>query len=194
MVKRYRGNNVAPFARQSGRHRQRQSTKRQNWFSGIDNIWVIAPLTSLLSAAVFWSVWNWTSPGVTPNGISTLVASTSDSESGTFGFCHEGGGYNCVVDGDTIYYQGVKIRVADIDTPETHEPRCSEEAQRGSQATQRLHYLINAGPFSLASIDRDEDAYGRKLRIINRGGYSLGGILVDEGLARWYAGGRRSWC
>jgi micrococcal nuclease len=38
-----------------------------------------------------------------------------------FGFCHTGGGTNCVVDGDTIWLQGQNIRVADIDAPETHE-------------------------------------------------------------------------
>lgn len=122
------------------------------------------------------------------------VAGAADTESATFGMCHAGGGHNCVVDGDTIYYQGTKIRIADIDTPETHEPKCADEARRGAQATQRMHELVNAGPFSLQAIDRDEDGYGRKLRIIERGGESLGGVLVSEGLARWYAGGRRSWC
>ena len=31
---------------------------------------------------------------------------------------------------------------------------------------------------------RDEDKYGRKLRIVTRGGESLGGVLVDEGSGR----------
>jgi endonuclease YncB( thermonuclease family) len=53
---------------------------------------------------------------------------------------------------------------------------------------------VNAGPFTLQSIDRDEDRYGRKLRILTRGGESLGELLVDEGLARYFEGGRRSWC
>jgi endonuclease YncB( thermonuclease family) len=46
----------------------------------------------------------------------------------------------------------------------------------------------------LQSINRDEDRYGRKLRILTRGGQSLGELLVEEGLARYYEGGRRSWC
>jgi endonuclease YncB( thermonuclease family) len=54
--------------------------------------------------------------------------------------------------------------------------------------------LVNAGPFTLQSINRDEDRYGRKLRILTRGGKSLGDILVEVGLARFYKGGRRSWC
>lgn len=128
----------------------------------------------------------------TPKSVPAVA--TGDREIASFGFCHEGGGTNCVVDGDTIYYHGTKIRIADIDTPETHEPRCPEEAALGATATQRLHALINAGPFTLQPIDRDEDGYGRKLRILTRGGESLGSVLVDEGLARWYEGGRQPWC
>lgn len=62
-------------------------------------------------------------------------------------------------------------------------------------ATRRLQQLVSAGPFTLAGNPngRDEDRYGRKLRIVTRGGESLGGVLVDEGLARWYAGRRQGW-
>ena len=166
----------------------RRSPARRN-----DSVWSFLPVVAALSAAVFAGVWSFAPEGgIAP--ATALAASASDVESAAFDFCHEGGGTNCVVDGDTLYYQGIKIRIADIDTPETHEPRCREEGLRGAQATQRLHALVNAGPFSLESIDRDEDPYGRKLRIVTRGGQSLGGVLVDEGLARWYEGGRRPWC
>ena len=126
--------------------------------------------------------------------IGSGAAPTGDREIASFGFCHEGGGTSCVVDGDTIYYHGTKIRIADIDAPETHEPRCGEEAVLGAKATQRLHALVNSGTFTLQQIDRDEDSYGRKLRILTRGGESLGETLVDEGLARWYESGRQPWC
>lgn len=141
----------------------------------------------------FWIVWKAMSPDVAFFA-SAYAASTTDIESASFSFCHTGGGTNCVVDGDTIHYRGVKIRIADIDTPETHPPRCPSEAALGAAATRRMQELINAGPFTLQSIGRDEDRYGRKLRIITRGGESLGSVLVEEGLARYYAGGRRSWC
>ena len=49
--------------------------------------------------------------------------------------CFTGGGYNCVVDGDTIWLHGEKIRIADIDAPETHDPRCSSEKELGDRAT-----------------------------------------------------------
>jgi endonuclease YncB( thermonuclease family) len=112
----------------------------------------------------------------------------------SFGYCHTGGGTNCVVDGDTIWLGGEKIRVADIDAPETHPARCAEEQALGDRATQRLRQLLNNGAVSLATIDRDRDRYGRKLRIVLVDGRSVGDRLVDEGLARWYAGGRRPWC
>jgi endonuclease YncB( thermonuclease family) len=117
---------------------------------------------------------------------------SADTLRGRFSMCHSGGGTNCVVDGDTFWFQGQKIRIADIDTPETHPARCAEEARLGAAATDRLQGLLNAGAFSLEG--GDTDRYGRALRTVTRDGESLGGVLVDEGLARWYAGGRQPWC
>lgn len=117
-----------------------------------------------------------------------------DTLSARFGFCHTGGGTNCVVDGDTFWFQGERVRVMDIDAPETHPPRCAEEAALGTRATQRLQALMNAGPFSLESGDRDVDRYGRMLRVVTRGGQSIGEMLVAEGLAREWDGARRPWC
>lgn len=111
-----------------------------------------------------------------------------------FGYCLNGGGTNCVVDGDTFYYGRDKVRIANIDAPETHPPRCAEEAELGQAATHRLRDLLNSGGISLASTGRDEDAYGRKLRIVAVGGTDVGAALAAEGLARHYGSGRRSWC
>ena len=112
----------------------------------------------------------------------------------TFSLCHSGAGYDCVVDGDTIWLQGHKIRMADIDAPETHGPGCGEEQALGERATLRLQQLLNSGTISLGSYERDEDRYGRKLRLVLVDGANAGDILVSEGLARPYAGGRRPWC
>jgi endonuclease YncB( thermonuclease family) len=98
------------------------------------------------------------------------------------------------VDGDTIWLEGTKIRIADIDAPETHDYRCSSEKELGDRATVGLHELLESGPISLRSIDRDEDVYGRKLRIVLVNGESVGDALVSEGLARYYGNGRRPWC
>lgn len=114
--------------------------------------------------------------------------------SARFGFCHAGGGTNCVVDGDTFWFQGTKYRIADIDTPETHGPRCMAEGALGARATTRLQALMNDGPFSLEPADRDTDRYGRALRVVTRAGESIGGMLIAEGLAREWDGARHPWC
>jgi micrococcal nuclease len=101
----------------------------------------------------------------------------------------------CVVDGDTFWLDGVKIRIADIDTPEIGQPQCDREYQLGMKATYRLVELLNARPFELRMIgERDEDRFGRKLRVVIRGGRSLGDQLVSEGLARTWSGRREPWC
>jgi endonuclease YncB( thermonuclease family) len=100
----------------------------------------------------------------------------------------------CVVDGDTFWLEGVKIRIADINTPEVSNPQCDEEAALGARATDRLVELLNAGGFSLQAVDREEDAYGRTLRVVTRGAASIGDTLVAEGLAETWTGRRRNWC
>ena len=112
-----------------------------------------------------------------------------------FTACGSGSRYTCVVDGDTFWLDGVKIRVADIDTPEVSQPQCDFELQLGRQATARLTELLNSGPFELKTFDgRDEDQYGRKLRVVVREGRSLGDQLVSEGFARTWTGRREPWC
>lgn len=116
------------------------------------------------------------------------------SDGAQFTICHVGGGTNCVVDGDTAWIDGEKVRIADIDAPETHPPRCASEAELGDRATRRLAELMTAGPFELRQADREVDRYGRRLRVLVRGGRSLGDQLVAEGLARSWEGRRRPWC
>ncbi|HWW59488.1 MAG TPA: thermonuclease family protein [Sphingopyxis sp.] len=123
-----------------------------------------------------------------------VAAPSRDMLTAEFGFCHSGGGRNCVVDGDTFRFEGDRYRIADIDTPETHPARCAEEASLGRAATGRLRGWLNDGPFSLESIDRDSDQYDRKLRIVTRNGESVGDTLVEDGLARRWDGRRRPWC
>lgn len=101
----------------------------------------------------------------------------------------------CVIDGDTFWLDGEKIRIADIDTPEISEPGCASEYARGIEARDRLVVLLNEGSFDLVPIgNRDEDPYGRKLKVVMRAGASLGDQLVREGLARPWTGSRLPWC
>lgn len=124
----------------------------------------------------------------------SLPAFAQDSESAAFAPCTTAARVTCVVDGDTIWYRGNKIRLADINTPEISQPACAAEAQRGRAARDRLVALLNEGPFTLEAQGRDTDRYGRLLRVIRRDGASLGAILVDEGLAEDWQGRRGDWC
>jgi len=127
-------------------------------------------------------------------GPPVLAATEVSAHIPYFGYCPYGGGTNCVVDGDTFYFGQAKVRIAGIDAPETHPPRCAAEARLGDAATHRLRDLLNSGEITLSSIDRDEDVYGRKLRNVAVGGADVGAALIGAGLARDYAGRRRSWC
>ena len=112
----------------------------------------------------------------------------------TFALCAEGPRITCVVDGDTFWLNGEKVRIADINAPETHSAGCPAEQQLGDRATWRLIALLNAGPFTLEIEGRATDRYGRALRVVKRGGRSLGSQLVREGLAEPWRGRRSNWC
>ncbi|WP_370180257.1 thermonuclease family protein [Alteriqipengyuania sp.] len=102
----------------------------------------------------------------------------------------------CVVDGDTIWLEGTKIRIADIDAPEISRPACEAERIAGERATARLTRWLNEGAFEvLPNPDgRDADRYGRKLRVLSRDGSSAVDALVAEGVAGKWGGARVRWC
>lgn len=110
------------------------------------------------------------------------IAPHTDVQTATFSYCGAGRRITCIVDGDTIWLSGEKIRISDIDAPELSPPRCEAERVKGEKAKRRLQELLNAGPFSLAAGFRDEDRYGRKLRTVTRQGQSIGETLIEEAL------------
>lgn len=137
-------------------------------------------------------------PAPSNKGISDVVALSVVSKPAVlkhFSICGHGRRTNCVVDGDTFYFGGEKIRISDINTPEISKPGCARESRLGMRAQKRLHQLLNAGPVQLQRLsDRDRDQYGRKLRAVYRNGRSLGEVLVAEGLAHRWKGYKESWC
>ena len=118
----------------------------------------------------------------------------ADLEAAQFAPCGSGPRVTCVVDGDTFWYRGAKVRLTDINTPETSRAGCPREAELGEAATLRLVALLNEGAFTLEAGRRDRDRYGRLLRTATRGGESLGAALVREGLAEEWKGRRGNWC
>ena len=114
---------------------------------------------------------------------SVASAQPASSASEAFSICGSGQRITCVVDGDTFWFRGKKIRIADIYTPELNPPRCERERERGLAAKQRLLDILNSGPLSFKTTARGEDRFGRKLRIVYREQRSVGDILAAEGLA-----------
>ena len=111
----------------------------------------------------------------------------------TFGRCQTGLERTCVVDGDTIWLDGVKVRMLDIDAPETRDYKCVSEKALGDRATtprrspELRHGVAGAfrtgrGPLRPQAA---RCAGGRPLRW---------SVLVTEGLARPWSGKRRPWC
>jgi micrococcal nuclease len=98
-----------------------------------------------------------------------------------------------VIDGDTFGIGEHRIRIANIDAPETHPPRCLDEARLGLAATQRLNELLASGTVTMSGAGHDR--YGRELRYVQVDGQDVGEAMIAAGLARSYAGGKRQgWC
>ena len=115
--------------------------------------------------------------------------------------CGPGRAHACVIDGDTFKLGQRRVRIIGIDAPETHPPRCAEEARLGEQATARLQALLNQGPFEMvAPLYGRQDRYGRDLRAVRRtlpDGriQSIAEAMRETGLAHRYLGGLRpGWC
>ncbi len=117
-----------------------------------------------------------------------------DTEHAAFTYCNQSARINCIVDGDTFWYEGRKIRIADINTPEISRPQCDYELQNARLAKTRLYEILNSGNFSLISAERDKDFFGRYLRIVKKNGVSIGDTLIAEGLAHRWQGHKKSWC
>lgn len=156
-------------------------------------------LRPVILLGILISVWVNLDPRlVEPPG---FLSSEPEPVSATFTRCGRGRSHACVIDGDTFKLGERSIRIIGIDAPETHPPRCAEEARLGELATAELQRLLNERPFELvAPVYRDTDRYGRDLRVVRRlqadGSYqNIADEMRERGMARRYLGGFRSgWC
>ena len=96
-----------------------------------------------------------------------------------------------VIDGDTVAIGQERLRLLNIDAPETSSPRCPAEAAAGERATTRLKELTAGGVMVVRSGDRDR--YGRTLGRLVVGTRDVGDILLSEGVALPWEPGRRAW-
>src|SRR3546814_7054959 len=101
--------------------KQRGKQRRKEWILGLGAFSIVFAGGML---ALNWPTLgstSLTSSELTPKF--SLVAETSSPRFELCGMTRR----TCVVDGDTFWLEGEKIRIADIDTPEISEPKRSEE-------------------------------------------------------------------
>ena len=91
------------------------------------------------------------------------------------------GGRAVIIDGDTFALGSERVRILNIDAPETRGSRCERELVLGLKAKERLAGLLRTRSVAIA---RDgEDRYHRTLARVSVGGLDVGSILLGEGLA-----------
>ena len=101
----------------------------------------------------------------------------------------------CIVDGDTLWLNGVNVRLKDFDTPESHRNICGSfvEINLAHAATNRLQELLNDNVWAIETFWGDGTGE-RRLATIKINGEDVGDILIRERLARRWPDGPGFWC
>ncbi|MBB3018602.1 endonuclease YncB(thermonuclease family) [Microvirga lupini] len=104
-----------------------------------------------------------------------------------------------IIDGDTIDAQGERIRILNIDAPESFRSRCEAELKLALRTKERLAQLLRSGPVEI--IREGQDRYRRTLATLSVREGDVGQILVRERLALPWKDGREDkerrlkvWC
>ncbi|MCP4406565.1 MAG: thermonuclease family protein [Gammaproteobacteria bacterium] len=105
--------------------------------------------------------------------------------------CAEGKRVTCIVDGDTIWLKGEKIRLETFNTPEMNG-KCERERRLARQATKRLQQILSSNPFEVRR--NGKDRYGRTLARIENSSGNVGDVLIAEHLAHKWRGYKEGWC
>lgn len=101
-----------------------------------------------------------------------------------------------VIDGDTIAVGDAHYRLVGFDTPERgNRARCAAEREQATVASRRLRQIVAAGGLDLTetvcsckpgTYGKPSCNFGRRCGTLTAGGRDVGGILIEEGLARPY--------
>jgi endonuclease YncB( thermonuclease family) len=89
-----------------------------------------------------------------------------------------------VTDGDTFRLEsGERIRIANIDAPETHagQAKCRAEIALGLAATKRVRALLDHQKVTFVRVGR---SYNRTVARVTFDGHDLGQTLVAMGMAK----------
>jgi micrococcal nuclease len=127
-------------------------------------------------------------------GLSVILAVTLISQFA--GGAEENLRHAVAIDGDTIRVLHLRsnVRILGLDTPELRG-KCPAEKEKARQAKARMQELIDDG-ITLKFDRRKTDKYGRLLaHVTDATGRDVAVVMIDEGLARPYDGGKRAgWC
>ncbi len=104
-----------------------------------------------------------------------------------------------MIDGDTFTIGFERVRILNIDAPETRGSNCERELVMGLKAKERLASLLRAGAVEIAR--SGQDRFRRTLARVFAAGNDVGQVLIREGLALPWRDGpeardvrQRHWC
>jgi len=93
-----------------------------------------------------------------------------------------------IINGDTINVRGERIRILNIDAPESFRSRCEAELKLALRTKERLGELLHSGP---VEIEREgQDRYRRTLATLSVREGDVCLVLVQERLALPWQDGR----
>lgn len=123
--------------------------------------------------------------------IISMIMAVPAAAGDTVPLCRGAHRVTCVVDGDTFWWRGEKIRIENVDAPEVHAP-CLSERRLAREATLRLKALLSSASPVLGRTGTDR--FGRTLADVSVAGVDVGRTLIEEGLARPWRGHKERWC
>lgn len=150
--------------------------ERQLW-GGVTGIVLIAIALVVLAVGV---------------SIATFSRADASAQGPRFGQCYNAYGPNCVLTGNSLYFDGDKVQIAGLEVPAITGAKCAEERRRGIDSALRLAELLNGG--NVTSSGPYRDSYGRTVRKLFVNGDDVAGKMINDDLGRRYDGGNQDWC
>jgi micrococcal nuclease len=128
-----------------------------------------------------------------PAVVALLLAWLATGPTAALPLCGGSPRLNCIVDGDTLWLAGEKIRLQGIDTAEIHNPKCPDlnPLPIAYQARDRLAQIVRGQ----ITVERSgELSFDRTVATVLADGRDVGATLLAEGLARRYVANAPPWC
>ena len=102
----------------------------------------------------------------------------------------DGDTFDCTIDLGFDISHKIRVRMFGINTPESRT-RDLEEKARGLESKKRLTEMLEEKPDMLVLATKEKGKYGRYLGIVYAGGRDVNRMLIEEGYAVEYFGGKR---